>query len=82
MEYEIIYGNAERFLRPHFQFPIYNVSILNENWPHAGDRIAQIQATSSNKSTIRYELYSYSSKMDDYFSINPETGKFELFRKR
>ncbi|VDM09204.1 unnamed protein product, partial [Wuchereria bancrofti] len=74
IEYEIIYGNAELFLRPRFEFPIYNVPLVTENWPHVGDEIARIQATSPSQSSIRYELYSNSGEMDDYFSINPKTG--------
>ncbi|EJW83234.1 hypothetical protein WUBG_05852, partial [Wuchereria bancrofti] len=73
IEYEIIYGNAELFLRPRFEFPIYNVPLVTENWPHVGDEIARIQATSPSQSSIRYELYSNSGEMDDYFSINPKT---------
>ncbi|EJD76796.1 tenascin [Loa loa] len=76
--YEIIYGNAELFLRPRFEFPIYNIPLVTENWPHVGDEIARIQATSASQSTIRYELYSNFSEMDDYFSINPETGIINL----
>lgn len=78
IEYEIIYGNAEIFLRPHFEFPVYNIPLVSANWPHVGDNIARIMATSANQSAIRYELYSNSSKMDDYFTINPETGVIYL----
>ncbi|CAG9532965.1 unnamed protein product [Cercopithifilaria johnstoni] len=76
--YEIIYGNAELFLRPHFEFPVYNIPLVTENWPHVGNEIAHITATSANQSTLRYELYSNFSEMDDYFSINPQTGVINL----
>nr|CDP96394.1 Bm5475, isoform d [Brugia malayi] len=81
IEYEIIYGNAELFLRPHFEFPIYNVPLVTENWPHVGDEIARIQAISPSQSSIRYELYSNSGEMDDYFSINPKTGVINLMKE-
>ncbi|VBB29508.1 unnamed protein product [Acanthocheilonema viteae] len=78
IEYEIIYGNTELFLRPRFEFPVYNVPLVTENWPHVGDEIARIMAISASQSTIRYELYSNSSEMNDYFGINPETGVISL----
>ncbi|VDO27884.1 unnamed protein product [Onchocerca flexuosa] len=74
IEYEIIYGNAEIFLRPRFEFFAYNIPLVTANWPHVGDDVAHIMATSASQSAIRYELYSNSSKMDDYFTINPETA--------
>lgn len=74
IKYEIIYGNSELFLRPRFEFPVYNIPLVIENWPHIGDEIARITAYSPSQSIIRYELYSESTEMNDYFSINPENG--------
>uniref|UniRef100_A0A915PNL5 EGF-like domain-containing protein n=1 Tax=Setaria digitata TaxID=48799 RepID=A0A915PNL5_9BILA len=78
IKYEIIYGNSELFLRPRFEFPVYNVPLVTENWPHIGDEIARITAISASQSKIRYELDSNSSKATEYFSIDPETGAVKL----
>ncbi|KAM3717366.1 Teneurin-m [Dirofilaria immitis] len=77
IEYEIIYGSMEVFLRPHFEFPVYHIPLVTVNWPHIGDEIARIVATSASQSDIRYELYSNSNETD-FFSINPETGVIHL----
>ncbi|MCP9264871.1 hypothetical protein DINM_023044 [Dirofilaria immitis] len=77
IEYEIIYGSMEVFLRPHFEFPVYHIPLVTVNWPHIGDEIARIVATSASQSDIRYELYSNSNETD-FFSINPETGAIFL----
>lgn len=72
--YEVIYGNPEHFLRPHFQFPINNVPLVTANWPRAGDEIVRITATSPSRSAIHYELYADSEKARDYFAIDPDSG--------
>ncbi|VDN01394.1 unnamed protein product [Thelazia callipaeda] len=76
--YEIIYGNAEVFLRPRFEFPTYNIPLVLEHWPQIGDTIAKITATSPSQSVLRYELYTNSSRANDYFGINPITGEITL----
>lgn len=75
LQYEIIYGNPEQFLKPRFEFPVYNVPLMRENWPKVGTKVAQISASSPSRSALEYKLYSADDKSNNYFVINSQTGK-------